>query len=371
VHVTRQRQWQAAIKRGLHHGARQHMMRRLLQRRADLQHTLGCLAGSSFDRQQTRAADRQRSSLVEQNRMRACQRLQRGAALHQDAPARGLCDTGNEGDRRRENERTRRCRDKHGEAADKIAGHQPGGGSEQNRHRKENYRKPVGKPDERGLRGLCRRHHTHDAGIGALSGNRRSHELECLAGIDRAAKSRSALHLGGRQRLAGQRRLVDDRGGRKDNAIDGNHLPGADKKRVADGDLRNRHIFDTMIESPMRDAWRAIDQRVQIALGAADGEVFQHVAAGIHERNDRAGKRLAEPERSEHRYERNRIHADAPGGKVAHDRIDKARGHRHGRREPALIGKRSVAGDVRGGTDRQAADGDDDQRAPQQPIKID
>jgi len=162
VYVARQRQRQAAIKRGLHHGSRQHMMRRLLQRRADLQHTLGCLAGSGFDRQQTRAADRQRSGLVEQDCVRAGQRLQRGAALHQDAAAGGLCDTGNEGDRRRENERTRRCGDKHGEAPDKIAGNQPGGGSEQDRHRQKNNRKPVGKADERRLRGLCRRHHMHD-----------------------------------------------------------------------------------------------------------------------------------------------------------------------------------------------------------------
>ena len=80
----------------------------------------------------------------------------------------------------------------------------------------------------------------------------------------------------------------------------------------------------------MGDARGAVDQRAQVALGAADREVFQHIAAGIHQRDNRAGKRLTKPERSEHRHERNRVHAHAPGGKVAHDRINKTHGHRHG-----------------------------------------
>jgi len=145
----------------------------------------------------------------------------------------------------------------------------------------------------------------------------------------------------------------------------------ADQKRVADGDLRDRHIFDAMIEPSMGDARRAVNQRAQIAFGAADREVFQHIAAGIHQCNHRASKRLAEPQRSEHRQERNRVHAHAPGGKVAHDRIKKSHGHRHGRCKPELIGKRSVTGKARRGADRQAPDGDDDQGAPQHPIKVD
>ena len=371
MHVARQRQRQAAIESGLHHGARQHVMRRLLERRAKLQHPVRRFTRSVFDRQQTRAADRQRSGLVEQDRMRAGQGFKRGAALHQDSAARGLRDAGDESDRRGEDERTRRGRDKNRKTADKIAGHEPSGSGEHDRHWKQDHRKPVGKPHERRLRGLRCCHHAHDPRIGALAGNRRSHEFECLARIERAAVSRRAAQLGGRQRLAGQRQLVNDRSGRNDNAVDRNDLSGADQKRVADGDLRDRHIFDAMIEPSMGDARRAVNQRAQIAFGAADREVFQHIAAGIHQRNHRASKRLAEPQRSEHRHERNRVHAHAPGGKVAHDRIKKSHGHRHGRCKPELIGKRSVTGKARRGADRQAADGDDDQGAPQHPIKVD
>jgi hypothetical protein len=66
-----------------------------------------------------------------------------------------------------------------------------------------------------------------------------------------------------------------------------------------------------------------------------------------------------------------RIHAHASSGEIANDRINKARGDRHGRREPAMMGNRSVTGDARGGANRQAADGDDHQRPQQQPIKVD
>ena len=91
-----------------------------------MQHLVGVLARRDLDGKQPRAADRQRAGLVEQHGMRARQRLQRPAALDQDAAPRRLRDAGDEGDRRRQNERTRRRRHQHREAADQIAGDQPG-----------------------------------------------------------------------------------------------------------------------------------------------------------------------------------------------------------------------------------------------------
>ena len=54
-----------------------------------------------------------------------------------------------------------------------------------------------------------------------------------------------------------------------------------------------------------------------------------------------------------------------------HDRIGKTRYHRDGSGNPALIGERSVTGEARHAASRQPADGNDDQRAPQQPIHVD
>ena len=157
-----------------------------------MQHLVGILTRSDFDRQQPRAADRQRAGLVEQDGMRARQRLKRAAALDQDAAPRRLRDAGDEGDRRGEDERARRCRHQHREAADEIAGDQPSDGGEHERHGQENQRIAVGKPHERRLRGLRRGHQAHDARIGAFAGNRGSHQFEGLAGIKRAAEGRRA-----------------------------------------------------------------------------------------------------------------------------------------------------------------------------------
>ena len=77
-------------------------------------------------RKQARAADRQRAGLVEQHGVRSRQRLERPAALDQDAAPRRLRDAGDEGDRRRQNKRTGRRRHQHGETANQIARDQPG-----------------------------------------------------------------------------------------------------------------------------------------------------------------------------------------------------------------------------------------------------
>ena len=49
------------------------------------------------------------------------QRFERAAALDQDAEASGARDAGDEGNRGSQDERTRRRRDKYGEAANRIA----------------------------------------------------------------------------------------------------------------------------------------------------------------------------------------------------------------------------------------------------------
>jgi hypothetical protein len=85
----------------------------------------------------------------------------------------------------------------------------------------------------------------------------------------------------------------------------------------------------------MRDARRAIYQRAQIMLGAGNGDVLEHVAAGIHQRHDGAGQGLAECERRAHRHERDRIDAEPPDQEVPHDRDRETCHHRSGRQRPA------------------------------------
>src|SRR5262249_1043384 len=110
-------QLEPALEGGLHDGTRKHMMGGLLERSAERQHLLDAFAGSYLDGQQPRAANRQRAGLVEQYGMSARQRLQRPAALDQNAPARRLRHAGNEGDGSRENQWAWGRRDQHREAA--------------------------------------------------------------------------------------------------------------------------------------------------------------------------------------------------------------------------------------------------------------
>jgi hypothetical protein len=121
----------------------------------------------------------------------------------------------------------------------------------------------------------------------------------------------------------------------------------------------------------MGDARRTIDQRTQIALRPANRKVFEHVAARVHKRDDRAGEWLSERQRSNHRYQRDGIYTNAAVSQVLHDRITKTRDHWNRGGKPALIGKGTVTGNARGRADRQSRSGDGDERSPQQPIDVD
>ena len=74
-----------------------------------------------------------------------------------------------------------------------------------------------------------------------------------------------------------------------DDAVDRNDFSRPHQKAVADRDFADRHVLDAIVDAAMRHARRAIDQRAQIMLGAGNGEVLEHVAAGIHQRHDGAG----------------------------------------------------------------------------------
>ena len=80
---------QPAFGRRLNDGARDHMMRGLLERGAEHHYVLGGLARRNFDGKQPRAAYRQCPGLVEQYGMGARQRFQRASALDQNAAPPG------------------------------------------------------------------------------------------------------------------------------------------------------------------------------------------------------------------------------------------------------------------------------------------
>jgi hypothetical protein len=96
---------------------------------------------------------------------------------------------------------------------------------------------------------------------------------------------------------------------------------------VTDGDGRYRHFLDAAPGKAMRLARGAVDQRAQVPLGAGNRDILEHVAAGIHQRHDGPGQRLAERNRSAHRHQRDCIDAESPGQQIARYRNRQSRDH--------------------------------------------
>ena len=134
--------------------------------------------------------------------------------------------------------------------------------------------------------------------------------------------NRVAFVAGDRNRLARQRRLVDGGAGTRYDAVDGNDLARAHQDHVSDRDLIDRNILDRVIGPPVGHARGAIDEGLQVSLSAGDREVLEHIAAGIHDRNDRARQILSKQEGSRHGDECDRVDTHPPGHEIAD--------HRHG-----------------------------------------
>ena len=52
-------------------------------------------------------------------------------------------------------------------------------------------------------------------------------------------------------------------------------------------------------------------------LGAGNGDILEHIAARIHQRDDGARERLAKRQRGAHRHQRDRIDSEPAGEQVA------------------------------------------------------
>ena len=141
--------------------------------------------------------------------------------------------------------------------------------------------------------------------------------LEGLPGVDRAAPRRLALPPCDRDRLAGQRRLIDHGARTQNDPVDGDHLAGAHENDVAYSHLFNWNVGNRRILTTMGNSWSAIDQRLQVPLGPGDGEVLQDIAARIHHGDNDPGEVLAKSQSGRHRDESDGIDPHAPRQKVA------------------------------------------------------
>ena len=175
---------------------------------------------------------------------------------------------------------------------------------------KEEQRVAVGDPYERRplLPGLLDK--PHERRVGALGRRAERAQLEGGACGRRAAADVAAAMDRDRQRLAGQRRLVDDRLVALDHPVDRHHLARAHEHDVVGGDLVDRHLHELIAAAKSADARGPLDQRRQLTPRPPVRRLLQRVPAREHQRNHSARQVLAESERARHRDERDRVDAD-------------------------------------------------------------
>ena len=82
--------------------------------------------------------------------------------------------------------------------------------------------------------------------------------------------------------------------------IDRDDLSGSHKNSVPDGDVIYRRVFDCLAALPVGETRRAIYEGFQIAFCSSDREIFQQIAAGIHDGDDHPRQILAERQRRRH-----------------------------------------------------------------------
>ena len=159
----------------------------------------------------------------------------------------------------------------------------------------------VGQPRHRGARALGGFHQADDAGIGAFRGRPGGLEIEGVADIGRAAQHRLAAALLHRQRLAGERRLVEHRHPFDHRAVDRHHVALADQQPVAGHNEIERDLLEPAVPVPHGAARHPRQQGGHLAPGGPLGIALQVLAAGIHQGDDGRGQALADQERPAHR----------------------------------------------------------------------
>ncbi len=168
-------------------------------------------------------------------------------------------------------------------------------------------------------------------------------EVEGLAFVDRAAHRRLAARACDGKRLAGQRRLVEQRHAARHHAVDGKCVALPDHQPVAGHDRRYVDVLDVAVRIAMRDPRHAREKRRHLAPRAPPGVALQELPAGIHQPDDNAGKRFVKGEGGAHGEPRDQVepHFAAP---QAGDCLKQKRGER--RRDPDIPDRRAGGGMV-------------------------
>ncbi len=299
-----------------------------------------------------RRPERESARLVERHTPDACGAFEMDAALDQHALARGAGERGDNRDRRRDDERARARHDQqHQRAVDprvpEATEHKrrrDGDGDRKQQHRgrvdtREAFDERLRRRALR-LRLLDEMDDARQRRVAADVGDAHIERATAVDGAREHGVSRELLH---RQRLAGNRRLIDRALAGDDDAVERNLLAGADDEDHAHGDALD---IDSAI------AGRVADERV----GRREIEQRAHGVARAFERP--CLERLREREEKDHRRGfRPLPQRDGANGRHQHQDVDVEQPHTE--RDEGLPHGQQCASDDRDAQDtalyRQAA----------------
>ena len=235
----------------------------------------------------------------------------------------------------------------HGQRPDRIAAPQPRPAGEHDRQRQERHGEPVGEPRHRRLRGLSGLDQANDAGIGALGGAVGRRQVERVADVRHAAHDRLAGLLLDRDRLACQRRLIEDGHPFGDKPVHRHDIALADEQPVLRLDDVETNLLKSAVSIADGCPRHASQERRHLAVGAALGKVLQILSARIHQGHDDGGEVLPEHKRAGHGEGGNDVQADIPAPQAGDDLDEQCAQDRKGRRGPDCPGPLSVPGNTR------------------------
>ena len=234
--------------------------------------------------------------------------LQHAAAFDDHAAAGGDRQPRHQGDRGSQDERARggHDQDRH---CPLSPGDCPCGSGRGQAYQQEPQRVPVGQPDERGLRLLCLRYQADDPGVGAVGGPGRSQQIKWPPRIHHAAAHRLTLRPLDGKRLAGQRRLIQDRRAAGHRAVNRNNLARCHQQQVTWDNRVQRHGLQSAAPVTACDSGRPLQQSLQVAAGAPGSPRFQRPPAGHHHADHRSSQVLPDSQRASKSQQRDHIHA--------------------------------------------------------------
>ena len=167
----------------------------------------------------------------------------------------------------------------------------------------------VREPHERRVVRRCCLDQPHDAGVGRVVGSRAGQQVERTASVHGTAPHGLADRSLDRQRLAGDRAVVDDRDACMNGAVHRDHLARLHEQQVTDGHLIQRRIRELGPDVSVSDLRRTTQQHVQIPFSPTRRPRLEAAPSRQHHRDHGAREVLAHHECAEQREQGDGIDA--------------------------------------------------------------